>query len=98
MGNFMKWFTTGLIIGLIALVGAFFTEDLARITGEFDRTLLFVTIAVGFALTLFSFFSLAKANSRKMKREIMASLLVALIPFAALAVNGLLFTVYFVGK
>lgn len=98
MGNFMKWFTTGLVIGLIALIGAFFTEDLARMTGEFDRTILFMTILVGFALTLFSFFSLAKANSRKVNREIIASIFVAFIPLAALAVNGLLFTVYFIGK
>lgn len=98
MGNFMKWFTTGLVIGLIALVGAFFTEDFARMTGEFDRTLLLVSVVGVFVLTLFSFISLAKANRNKIKREMVASIFVAFIPFAALAVNGLLFTVYFVGK
>ncbi|MFC4354793.1 hypothetical protein ACFO0S_06935 [Chryseomicrobium palamuruense] len=94
----MKWFTTRLIVGLIALVGAFFTEDIARMTGELDRTLLLISVVVVFVLTLSSFFSIAKANRNKIKREIVASIFVAFIPLAALAVNGLLFTVYFVGK
>ncbi|MDN7246248.1 hypothetical protein [Planococcus shenhongbingii] len=98
MKKFAKWLTTAFVLGLIALLGAFFTEDIARMTGEFNRTILLISVVVVFVLILSSLLSIIKANGSKIKREMVASFFVALIPLAALVVNGLIFTVYFVGK
>ena len=98
MDKFTKWFTVAFILGLIALLGAFFTEDIARMTGEYNKTIMLIGIVVVFVLILSSLFSIAKANGSKIKRQLVASSFVALIPIAALLVNAIVFTIYFVGK
>ena len=96
--KFTKWFIASFILGVVGLIAVFFVEDFARVTGEFNRSiLLFSTITV-FILILISLFSIVKANSNRIKRELVISAFFTIIPLTALVINGLIFTVYFVGK
>ena len=96
--KFMKWFISSFILGIVGLIAVFFVEDIARITGEFNRAILLIGTLTVFILILTSLFSLVKANSNRIKRELVISAFFALIPLSALIVNGLIFTVYFIGK
>jgi len=96
--KFIKWFFASFILGIVGLVAVFFVEDIARITGEFNRSILLIGTLTVFILILTSLFSLVKANSKRIKRELVISALFALIPLSALIFNGLIFTVYFIGK
>ena len=98
MDKFMKWFISSFILGIGGLVAVFFVEDISRITGEFNRAILLSGTISVLILILTSLFSLVKANSKRIKREIVISALFALIPLSALIFNGLIFTVYFIGK
>ena len=80
------------------LIAVFFVEDIARATGEFNKTILFFSTITVFVFILSSFFSIVKANSNRIKRELVISGLFTLIPLTALIMNGLIFTVYFIGK
>jgi len=73
-------------------------EDIARVTGEFNKTILLVGIITVLIIILTSLFSIVKANSNRIKRELVISAFFTLIPLAALVMNGLIFIVYFVGK
>ncbi|WP_077212645.1 hypothetical protein [Bacillus dakarensis] len=96
--KFTKWFITSFILGIVGLTAVFFVEDIARVTGEMKRGILLACTITIFILTLFSIFSLFKANSNRNKNEIVFSAFAAIIPLSALIINGLIFTVYFVGK
>lgn len=96
--KFIKWFIASFILGIVGLVAVFFVEDIARITGEFNQTILLIGTITVFILILTSLFSLVKANSKRIKRELVISALFTLIPLSALIFNGLIFTVYFIGK
>jgi len=96
--KFMKWFIASFVLGIVGLVAVFFVEDIARITGEFNRSILLIGALTVFFLILTSLFSLIKANSKRIKRELVISVLFALILLAALIFNGLIFIVYFIGK
>ena len=98
MDKYMKWFISSFILGILGLLAVFFVEDIARITGEFNRTILLISTITVFILILTSLFSLVKANSKRIKRELVLSAFFALIPLSALIFNGLIFTVYFIGK
>ncbi|MFZ3591291.1 hypothetical protein ACOI1C_19130 [Bacillus sp. DJP31] len=73
-------------------------EDIANVTGELNRSILLVSTITVFILILTSLFSIVKANSNRIKRELVISAFFTLIPLAALVMNGLIFTVYFIGK
>lgn len=96
--KFIKWFISSFILGIVGLVAVFFVEDIASVTGEFNRTILLIGTITVFILILISLFSLVKANSKRIKRELVLSALFILIPLSALIFNGLIFTVYFIGK
>lgn len=98
MDKFMKWFISSFILGIVGLVAVFFVEDISRITGEFNRAILLIGTISVFILILTSLVSLVKANSKRNRRELVISALFALIPLSALIFNGLIFTVYFIGK
>jgi len=51
-----------------------------------------------FVLILSSLINIVKANSNKIRRELVISVLFAIIPLSVLVINGFIFTVYFVGK
>lgn len=96
--KFTRWFIASFILGIIALIAVFFVEDIARVTGEMYHSVLLVSTITIFILILSSLLSIVKANSNRNKREVVVSALFAIIPLSALVINGLIFTVYFVGK
>lgn len=98
MDRFTKWFIAALFFGGASLISVFFIEDLARWSGELNKRLLFVCTILIFIFILFSFGSLIKANAKRKVGEIAASFIAAVIPVAALLMNGLIFTIYFIGK
>ncbi|MDM5230205.1 hypothetical protein QUF87_03165 [Lysinibacillus pakistanensis] len=91
----MKWFLVSFILGVIGLIAVFFVEDVGRITGEMNRSILLVSTITVFILILSSLFSIVKANSKRIKSELVISALVTIIPLTTLIINGLIFTVYF---
>ena len=81
------------ILGIVGLIAIFFV-----VTGEMNRSVLLVSTLIIFALILSSLFSIVKANSNRIRRELVISAFFAIIPLSVLVLNGLIFTVYFVGK
>lgn len=96
--KFTKWFIASFILGIVGLIAVFFVEDIANLTGELNRSILLISTITVFFLILTSLFSIAKANSNRIKRELVISAFFTIIPLTALVMNGLIFTVYFVGK
>ena len=85
-------------MGIGGWIAGFYVEDVARISGEFNRSILLTGILVTFLLLILSFISIVKANVKRIKKEIVISGFVAILPFTALLMNSLVFIVYFVGK
>ena len=85
-------------MGIVGLIAVFSVEDIARVTGEFNKTILLVGIITVLIIILSSLFSIVKANSNRIKREIIISAFFTLIPLAASVMNGLIYIVYFVGN
>ena len=96
--KFTKWFITSFILGIVGLIAVFFVEDIANVTGELNRRILLISTIAIFILIFTSLFSIVKANSNRIKRELVISAFLTIIPLTALVMNGLIFTVYFVGK
>ena len=96
--KFTKWFIASLILGIVGLIAVFFVEDIANVTGELNRSILLISTIAVFILIFTSLFSIVKANSNRIKRELVISALLTIIPLTALVLNGLIFTIYFVGK
>lgn len=96
--KFTKWFITSFILGIVGLIAVFFVEDIANVTGELNRSILLVSTITVFILIFTSLFSIVKANSNRIKRELVISAFLTVIPLTALVMNVLIFTVYFVGK
>ena len=93
--KFLKWFLASFILGIVGLIAVFIV---ANKTGEMNRSILLVSTLTIFIINLSSLFSIVKANSNRIRRELVISLLFVIIPLSALVINGLIFTVYFVGK
>lgn len=98
MDKFTKWFIASFILGSLGLIAVFFVEEIARVTGDMNRSILLVSTISIFILIISSLFSIVKANSNRTQGELVLSALVSIIPLSALVMNGLIFTVYFVGK
>ncbi len=96
--KFTKWFIASFILGIVGLIAVFFVEDIANVTGELNRSILLISTIAVFILIFTSLFSIVKANSNRIKRELVISAFLTIIPLTALVLNGLIFTVYFVGK
>lgn len=96
--KFPKWFLISFVLGILGFVAVFLLEDLSRATGELNRIVLLVGSLTIFVLLLSSLLSIVKANSKRIRREIVISAIFSIIPISALVINGLLFTIYFVGK
>jgi len=98
INTFKKWLFVALVLGIGGWIAGFYVEDVARISGEFNRSILLTGILVTFLLLILSFISIVKANVKRIKKEIVISGFVAILPFTALLMNSLVFIVYFVGK
>ena len=96
--KFTKWFITSFILGIVGLIAVFFVEDIANVTGELNRNILLISTITVFILIFTSLFSIVKANSNRIKRELVISAFLTIIPLTALVLNGLIYTIYFVGK
>lgn len=98
MDPFSKWFILSFVLGIAGLSAVFFVETIARISGDLDRGILLSLLIAILIVCILSLFSIVKANSNRIRRELIASIFVAAIPLLALAINGFIFTVYFGGK
>lgn len=98
MDKFTKWIKVSFILGILGLIAVFFVEDIGRLTGEMNRSILLVSTITIFIVILTSLLSIVIANSNRIKGELVISALIAIIPLSALLINGLIFTVYFVSK
>lgn len=98
MNTLTKWLIVSVIAGIAGVAGVSYIEDVAGISGELNRGVLLLGIVGVFLLIVFSLFGLVKANADKAKKKIIPSVLFSLILLNALAVNGVVFIVYFVGK
>lgn len=87
-----------LYIGDCCVIGSFLVEDIAKLTGEMNQSILLVSTLTIFVLILFSLFSIVKANSNRIRRELVISVIFVIIPLSALVINGFIFIIYFVGK
>jgi len=65
--KFTKWFIASFILGIVGLIAVFFVEEFARVTGEFNRSILFFSTITVFILILISLFSIVKANSNRIR-------------------------------
>ncbi|WP_085994226.1 hypothetical protein [Oceanobacillus senegalensis] len=98
MDKFTKWIISSFLLVIVGLVAVFFVEDIARVTGEMNRSIWLVSILTIFLFILSSLCSMVKANSNRIKRELVISACVAIVPLSAFVMNGLILTVYFIGK
>lgn len=98
INTFLKWFMASFILGIVALLAVFLVEDIAKLTGEMNQSILLVSTLTIFALIVFSLFSIVKANSNRIRRELVISVIFVIIPLSALVINGFIFIIYFVGK
>lgn len=98
MDRFAKWFITSFVLGLAGLLAVIVAEHTARLGGELNQNILLGIFISIFVINLLSLISIVLANSKRAKRELVASAFIAAIPLLALVMNGFLFTVYFGGK
>ncbi|RPF53200.1 hypothetical protein [Aquisalibacillus elongatus] len=98
MNNFTKWFTSSMFLALIALILVFNIEGLARLSGEMNRSFLLTGTLATFILVILSITFLFKANSERKQSKIIASFFASLIPLGVFIMNGVLFSVWFIGK
>lgn len=95
INTFLKWFMASFILGIVALLAVFLV---ARLTDEINQSILLVSTLTIFALIVFSLFSIVKANSNRIRRELVISVIFVIVPLSALVINGFIFIIYFIGK
>ncbi|PKR77761.1 hypothetical protein CEY16_07465 [Halalkalibacillus sediminis] len=98
MNKFTKWFIVSISLALIGLIIVFNVEEWARLSGEMNRNILLFGTLSTFILVLSSFYFLFKANFERVKAKIVISLFSSLFPITVFIMNGLMFTIYFIGK
>ncbi|WP_246946138.1 hypothetical protein [Bacillus pinisoli] len=98
MNKFTKWFIVSISLGLIGLIVVFNVQDWARLSGEMNTTILLFGTLSTFILVLSSLYFLFKANVERVKAKIVLSVFASLFPLTVFVMNGLIFTVYFIGK
>lgn len=98
MNKFTKWLIVSMSLALIGLVVVLNVEDWARLSGEMNRDILLFGTLSTFVLVLASLFILFKANIERVKAKIVMSLFTSVATLPTFVMNGLIFTVYFIGK
>ncbi|SDJ99248.1 hypothetical protein [Sediminibacillus albus] len=98
MNKFTKWLIASISLALIGIIVVFNIEGWARLTEELNRNVLLSGILSTFALVVVSLFCLFKANVERKKGQIIISLFTSLVPLSLFVMNGLLLTVYSIGK
>jgi|SRR5690625_261571 len=98
MNKFTKWFITSILFALIGLIVVLNVEEWARLSGELSRSIILIGTISTFVLVLISLYCLLKASGERKKNHIIISLFSSLVPLSVFVMNGLVFTVYFIGK
>ena len=98
MHKFSKWYGATILLGLFGLIIVLNLEDWARVSGELNKGILLTGIISTFLLVVSSIYCIFKANIEKNKYRVILSVFTSFIPLSLFVLNGLLFTVYFVGK
>lgn len=98
MDKFTTWLVVSMFLALIGFIVMFNIEDWARLSGEMSRNILLSGTISTFVIELSSLFILYKVNFERVKAKVVISLFTSLFPLTVLAMNGFIFTVYFIGK
>jgi hypothetical protein len=98
MNKFNKRLITSISLSLVGLIIVLNVESWARLSGELNKNILLTGIVVAFALVIISLSYLFKTNVRRKKNYIIVLLFTSFIPLSVFVMNGLLFTVWFIGK
>ncbi|MUK87859.1 hypothetical protein GMD78_05530 [Ornithinibacillus sp. L9] len=98
MNKFIKWLIPSISLALISLIVVLNLEDWARLSGELNRNVILIGTVLTFALVVSSIVCLFKANVERKKNHIIISLFTSLVPLCVFLMNGVLLTVWFVGK
>ncbi|MDF2858042.1 MAG: hypothetical protein K0Q87_3893 [Neobacillus sp.] len=98
MNKFNKRLITSISLSLVGLIIVLNVESWARLSGELNKNILLTGIVVAFALVIISLSYLFKTNVRRKKNHIIVLLFTSFIPLSVFVMNGLLFTVWFIGK
>jgi hypothetical protein len=98
MNKFIIRLFTSISLSFVGLIIVLNVESWARLSGDLNKNIILSGIVLTFGLVIISLFSLFKTNVRGKKNHIMVSLFTSLIPLSVFVMNGLLFTVWFIGK
>lgn len=98
MSKFAKLLITSISLALVGLIVVFNVEAWARLSGEVNRNIILAGTVLTFILIIFSFFCLFKANFERKSNHMIISLFTSLVPLSVFLMNGLLFTIWFIGK
>lgn len=98
MSKFTKGLIASIALAFLGLIIVLNIESWSLLADEANRNVLLTGILSTFALVGVSLFCLLKANVERKKNHLVISLFTSLIPLSLFVMNGLLFTVYFVGK
>ena len=98
MNKFIKMLITSISLSVIGLIVVLNVEGWARLSGELNKNIILTGTVLTFALAVISLFYLFKANVERKKNHIIVSLFTSLVPISVFVMNGLLFSVWFIGK
>ncbi|CAM3067815.1 hypothetical protein FITA111629_01580 [Filibacter tadaridae] len=98
VGKFYKWLIASTALACLGIIVVLNIESWSLFAEKENRDVLLTGILSTFVLVGFSIFCLFKANGERKKNHLIISLFTSLIPLSLFVMNGLLFTVYFVGK
>lgn len=98
MNQFVKWLIMSISLAMMGLIVVLNIEGWARLSGELSRNIILVGTVLTLAFIVISLFCLFKANVERKKNHMIISLFTSLVPLSVFLMNGLLFSVWFVGK
>lgn len=98
MNKFVKYIIVSMLLTLFAFILVINVEDWARFSGEMNKNILLLESLFVFALLFLSILFLFKANFEREKVKMIITSFISLCPLTVFIMNGLIFTVWFVGK
>lgn len=98
MNKFTKRLITSISSSFIGLIIVFNIQDWATWSGELNRTILLTGNIFTFGLVGISLFYLFKANMERKKNQIIISLFTSSISVLVFLMNGLIYSIWFIGK
>src|SRR5690625_3712017 len=98
MSKFTKSLILSILMAFIGFIIIFNIEGWPRSTGERNDRLLLIGVLSAFIFMILSLFSLIRANVERKKSQLIISLLTSIVPLSVFIMNGILFSIYFIGK